>query len=104
MYDEAQNLYKECGRYDLLNKLHQDRGQWDASLQARRARPHLSCSILRQVAKDHDRIHLRNTYYKQAKHHEHLGEVRPCRGWHWAQAPAGHGGGRAVRALADARL
>ena len=60
MYDEAVRLYKECGRYDLLSKLHQDRGQWEASL---------------QVAKDNDRIHLRNAYYKEAKHHEHLGEV-----------------------------
>ncbi len=60
MYDEAVALYKECGRYDLLNKLYQSRGQWDESL---------------QVAKDNDRIHLRTTYYQQAKHQEHLGEV-----------------------------
>ena len=60
MYDEAVALYKECGRFDLLNKLYQDRGLWDQSA---------------QVAKDHDRIHLRQTYYKQAKHQEHQGEV-----------------------------
>jgi hypothetical protein len=60
MYDEAVALYKEANRYDLLNKLYQDRGQWENGL---------------QVAKDNDRIHLRNTYFKQAKEHEFSGEV-----------------------------
>lgn len=60
MYKEAEALYKECGRYDLLNRLHQDRGQWPDAL---------------NLAKTKDRVHLRNTYFAYAKHLEALGKI-----------------------------
>eukprot|EP00051_Salpingoeca_urceolata_P027733 m.483017 g.483017 ORF g.483017 m.483017 type:complete len:1380 (-) comp22745_c0_seq1:34-4173(-) len=59
MYDEAEALYKECGRHDLLNRLCQDRGLWERAL---------------QVARTKDRVHLRNTHYNYAKHLEAQGQ------------------------------
>ena len=41
-----------CGRYDMLNKLYQDSGRWSKAL---------------EICENHDRIHLRNTYYNYAK-------------------------------------
>ena len=32
MIDDAKKLYKECGRYDLLCKLHQACGEWDEAI------------------------------------------------------------------------
>ncbi|CAG0897138.1 unnamed protein product [Darwinula stevensoni] len=52
MVDEAKRLLKSCGRYDLLNELHQDSGKWDDAL---------------QLAASFDRIHLRSTHYNFAK-------------------------------------
>ena len=45
-------LCSGCGRYDMLNKLYQDSGQWNKAL---------------DVCENNDRIHLRNTYYNYAK-------------------------------------
>ena len=42
--DEAERLYAECGRYDLLNELLQASGEWDRAL---------------KMAEDKDRIHLK---------------------------------------------
>uniref|UniRef100_A0A8C4WWL3 Intraflagellar transport 140 homolog (Chlamydomonas) n=1 Tax=Eptatretus burgeri TaxID=7764 RepID=A0A8C4WWL3_EPTBU len=49
MIDEAEELYRSCGRYDLLNKLYQASGQWDKAV---------------ELAEKHVRIHMRNTHYK----------------------------------------
>ncbi|KAG3258905.1 intraflagellar transport protein 140 homolog isoform X1 [Ictidomys tridecemlineatus] len=55
MLEEAEQLYKECQRYDLLNRLYQASGQWQNAV---------------AVAELHDRIHLRTTCYNYAKHLE----------------------------------
>ena len=44
MPEEAEQLLMRCKRYDLLNKLYQDSGQWEKAL---------------AIAEEHDRIHLR---------------------------------------------
>ena len=33
MYEEAEELYQSCGRYDLLNKFYQATGQWEKAIQ-----------------------------------------------------------------------
>ncbi|XP_040604239.1 intraflagellar transport protein 140 homolog [Mesocricetus auratus] len=55
MLEEAEELYKKCKRYDLLNKLYQASDQWQKAV---------------EVAEAHDRVHLRTTYYNYAKHLE----------------------------------
>lgn len=55
LQEEAEQLYKQCQRYDLLNKLYQASGQWQNAV---------------AVAELHDRIHLRTTCYNYAKHLE----------------------------------
>ncbi|MEJ1287515.1 intraflagellar transport protein 140 homolog isoform X2 [Cricetulus griseus] len=55
MLEEAEELYKKCKRYDLLNKLYQASDQWQKAV---------------EVAEVHDRVHLRTTYYNYAKHLE----------------------------------
>ncbi|VVC28777.1 Six-bladed beta-propeller, TolB-like,WD40-repeat-containing domain,WD40 repeat, conserved site,WD40/YVTN [Cinara cedri] len=60
MYDEAEELYKSCNRYDLLNKFYRARNQITASL---------------DVAETKDRIHLRNTYYNVGRNLENKGDV-----------------------------
>ncbi|XP_073915300.1 intraflagellar transport protein 140 homolog isoform X2 [Castor canadensis] len=55
MLEEAEQLYKKCKRYDLLNKFYQASDQWQKAV---------------EVAELHDRIHLRTTYYNYAKHLE----------------------------------
>jgi intraflagellar transport protein 140 len=59
LQDEAEKLYKACGRSDLLNKFYQDTEQWDKAI---------------QVAETQDRIHLKTTYYNYAKHLEFIGK------------------------------
>uniref|UniRef100_A0AAZ3SV38 Intraflagellar transport 140 homolog (Chlamydomonas) n=1 Tax=Oncorhynchus tshawytscha TaxID=74940 RepID=A0AAZ3SV38_ONCTS len=51
MLEDAEKLYKSCGRFDLLNKFYQASGQWQQAV---------------ETAETHDRIHLRTTYYKPA--------------------------------------
>lgn len=60
MYEQAEQVYKDDGRYDLLNKLYQDQGRWDDAV---------------RVALEHDRMHLRNTYFCYAQHLEALGRT-----------------------------
>ncbi|KAI5932679.1 Intraflagellar transport protein 140 [Manis javanica] len=55
MLEDAERLYKQCQRYDLLNKLYQASGQWHKAV---------------EVAEHQDRIRLRTTYYNYAKHLE----------------------------------
>uniref|UniRef100_A0A673FYT9 Intraflagellar transport protein 140 homolog n=1 Tax=Sinocyclocheilus rhinocerous TaxID=307959 RepID=A0A673FYT9_9TELE len=59
MLEDAERLYKSCGRFDLLNKFYQAAGQWQQAV---------------ETAETHDRIHLRTTYYSYAKHLEALGD------------------------------
>ena len=60
MYEEAEQLLIRCKRFDLLNKLYQDSGQWEKAL---------------EVAENVDRIHLRSTFYNFAKHLEKKGNA-----------------------------
>ena len=53
MYEEAEALYEECGRFDLLNRLYQSLGMWDRAI---------------DVAETRDRIHLKNTYHVYGVH------------------------------------
>uniref|UniRef100_A0A0N5AIM0 Intraflagellar transport protein 140 homolog n=1 Tax=Syphacia muris TaxID=451379 RepID=A0A0N5AIM0_9BILA len=53
--DEALSLFKSCGRYDLINKFYQSKNDWNKAF---------------EIAKDLDRIHLRNTHYHYAKNLE----------------------------------
>ncbi|XP_035386707.1 intraflagellar transport protein 140 homolog isoform X1 [Electrophorus electricus] len=55
MLEEAEQLYRSCGRFDLLNKLYQAEGKWQLAV---------------ETAETHDRIHLRTTYYNYAQHLE----------------------------------
>nr|XP_060642367.1 intraflagellar transport protein 140 homolog isoform X1 [Anolis sagrei ordinatus]XP_060642368.1 intraflagellar transport protein 140 homolog isoform X1 [Anolis sagrei ordinatus] len=55
MLEDAERLYKQCKRYDLLNKFYQASNQWQKAM---------------EVAEAHDRVHLRTTYYNYAKHLE----------------------------------
>eukprot|EP00736_Rhodelphis_marinus_P013329 Rmarinus@m.1241 len=60
LYDDAEHLYMQCGRYDLLNKLYQALGKWSRAI---------------ELAKKHDRIHLRTTHYRYAKDLESVGDM-----------------------------
>lgn len=51
MIDDAKELYRECGRYDLLCRLHQACGEWDEAI---------------AVAQRYNRINLRATHYAMA--------------------------------------
>lgn len=55
LQEEAEQLYKKCRRYDLLNKFYQASGQWQKAV---------------EVAELHNRVHLRTTYYNYAQHLE----------------------------------
>lgn len=57
--EDAENLYKSCQRYDLLNNFYQASGKWQQAL---------------ETAEVHDRIHLRATYYSYAKYLESMGD------------------------------
>ncbi|XP_049817321.1 intraflagellar transport protein 140 homolog isoform X2 [Aethina tumida] len=61
MLDEAEQLYVQCNRYDLLNKLLRSRNKMDAA---------------HAIAESKDRIHLRNTEYAWAKILEQNGEIK----------------------------
>lgn len=61
MTDEAEALYKKCGRHDLLNRLLQANGRYEEAL---------------QLAEQLDRIHLKNTYYHYAEHLKGSGDVQ----------------------------
>lgn len=60
MIAEAETLYSQCGRYDLLNELLQASGRFSEAL---------------QIAERHDRIHLKNTYFQYADWLKELGDV-----------------------------
>jgi intraflagellar transport protein 140 len=58
--DEAARLFREAGRYDMLNKLYQCAGIWDKAI---------------RVATSFDRIHLKTTHYHFAKYLESIGDI-----------------------------
>jgi len=60
MIEDAKELYRSCGRYDLLCKLHQACGEWNEAI---------------EVAEKYNRINLKNTHYALAKHFESVGET-----------------------------
>ncbi|CAM9937918.1 intraflagellar transport protein 140 homolog isoform X2 [Lampetra fluviatilis] len=57
--DEAEQLYKSCKRYDLLNQFYQATGQWQKAV---------------ETAETNDRVHLRTTYFNKAKYLEETGD------------------------------
>ncbi|XP_058706167.1 intraflagellar transport protein 140 homolog isoform X1 [Poecile atricapillus] len=59
MLEDAEQLYKACKRYDLLNKFYQASNQWQKAI---------------ETAEAHDRVHLRTTHYNYAKHLEATGQ------------------------------
>eukprot|EP00760_Papus_ankaliazontas_P030709 PhM_4_TR4984/c0_g1_i1/m.85387/K19672/IFT140; intraflagellar transport protein 140 len=58
--DEAERLYRECGRYDLLNKMFQTLGRYDDAI---------------AIAEKYDRIHLKATHFAKAQHLERNGDI-----------------------------
>lgn len=52
MIEEAENLYKKCSRFDLLNRLLQNCGRFEEAL---------------KIAENFDRVHLKNTRMKYAQ-------------------------------------
>ncbi|XP_041061994.1 intraflagellar transport protein 140 homolog isoform X2 [Carcharodon carcharias] len=59
MLEDAERLYRNCKRFDLLTKFYQASGQWQKAI---------------ENAEGFDRVHLRTTYYNYAKHLEALGD------------------------------
>jgi len=60
LLDDAARLFREAGRFDLLNTLYQAAGQWEKAI---------------SLAKAHDRLHLKTTHYHYAKFLESIGDV-----------------------------
>ena len=60
LLEDAERLYIECERFDLLTKLLVSRGHYERAL---------------EVAHDFDRIHLRSTHFQYAKALEVLGDT-----------------------------
>lgn len=59
MLDDAQKLYKESVRHDLLGEMQQASGSWEEAIKTSEA---------------HDRINLHSTYYRYARHFETLND------------------------------
>ncbi|XP_051876987.1 intraflagellar transport protein 140 homolog isoform X1 [Pristis pectinata] len=59
MLEDAERLYRNCKRFDLLTKFYQASGQWQKAI---------------ENAEAFDRVHLRTTYYNYAKHLEAMGD------------------------------
>uniref|UniRef100_A0A0N5BFM1 ANAPC4_WD40 domain-containing protein n=1 Tax=Strongyloides papillosus TaxID=174720 RepID=A0A0N5BFM1_STREA len=60
MLTEAKNLYMECKRYDLLNKLLQTESKWTEAF---------------DIGHTHDRINLKNTHYNYGKYLENKSDI-----------------------------
>lgn len=63
LLDDAVRLYRECGRYDLLNRLYQAAGLWERAL---------------EVAEANDGINLSTTHQLYAQHLEKVRVSRAC--------------------------
>lgn len=68
MKEEAENMYKSCKRYDLINKMYQASGTL-IFLKKRKFKPKIlgEWDKAIKIAENHDRINLKTTYYKTAK-------------------------------------
>eukprot|EP00940_MAST-03C_sp_MAST-3C-sp2_P001894 g1894.t1 len=64
LLDDAERLYEEAGRYDLLNELYRASGQWEKAL---------------SLAEEKDRIHLKTTHYMYARHLEACGNIEEAK-------------------------
>ena len=60
LLDDAARLFREAGKYDMLNVLYQAAGLWDKAI---------------GLAKSNDRVHLKTTHYHYAQYLESIGEV-----------------------------
>lgn len=60
LLDDAARLFRECGRFDLLNLLYQSTGLWDKAI---------------LTASNNDRIHLKSTHFNYAKFLESIGDT-----------------------------
>lgn len=60
MIEDAERLYKECGRYDLLVQLYKACGRWKDAL---------------KVCSKYCRIQLKTTHYKYARYLEETGDI-----------------------------
>ena len=60
LVEDAERLYFNCGRFDLLVELYRASGRWKEAL---------------AVAQKHDRVHLKSTHYAYGHHLESLGDV-----------------------------
>ena len=60
MLDDAERLFNEAGRFDLLNDMYQAQGKWGKAI---------------EMAESRDRIHLCNTHFKYGRHLESIGNV-----------------------------
>jgi intraflagellar transport protein 140 len=60
MIDEAERLYKGCGRFDLLNTLYISQGRMDKALETSQSR---------------DRLHMRTILFHNARHKESCGDL-----------------------------
>merc|ERR1719482_1715674 len=61
MVEDAEALYRKCGRFDLLNGLYQASGDWEKAL---------------EIAKTKDRVHLKPTHFAYAQHLEAVEDVQ----------------------------
>lgn len=60
LFEEAEKIFTELGRSDMVNMLYQATGRWQRAL---------------EIAGSSDRIHLRTTHFSYAKHLETLGDI-----------------------------
>ncbi|EDQ92235.1 uncharacterized protein MONBRDRAFT_17802 [Monosiga brevicollis MX1] len=60
MVEEAEEILKNAGRFDLLVQLYRDSNRWQDA---------------QRVGMEHDRLHIKTTFYEQARHFEALGEI-----------------------------
>lgn len=60
LLDDAARLFRESGRYDMLNVLYQAAGQWEKAV---------------NLAKSNDRLHLKTTHFHYAKYLESVGDL-----------------------------
>ena len=77
MYDEAEELYTSCGRYDLLNKLYQATGQWEKAVQVGESQDRYFNLIVRfrNYIPDLLRMHLKRTHFRKAQFLESIGDI-----------------------------
>ena len=66
LQDEAEALYRQCERFDLLNQFYQSTGEWSRAI---------------EVAETQDRMNLKTTYYNYANHVESIGEYTAAINW-----------------------